>query len=542
MTYTIVAGNAGPSDDPAVTLTDTLPTELNCNWTSTAMGGATGNTASGSGDLTESLSMPAGSSVTYTGICGIDPSATGTLSNTATISGSSPIMGPAKDGGKNKINNAGGSTTNSDNDLTNNSATDQNTLLTPEADISVTKTDGVTTAVPGQTTLTYTIVASNAGPSDDPSVSLVDSFPAVLSCSYTSVAAGGASGNTAVGAGNLAETLSMPSGSSVTYTVNCTIDSAATGTLSNTATVSASVTDNNLANNSATDNDTALNRLVDLAVTKTDGVSTAVPGQDTLIYTIVASNNGPSDDPGAFINDDYPAGLSCTFTSVFAGGSALVTDFSNSVRLQQDISLPSGAKVTYTVTCIVDAATVGVISNSAQVATATTETDQSNNLATDETSLTPETDLSVSKTDGEVSVFSGENLTYTLLVSNNGPSDSSGGTVTDVLPSGLSFVSSASGCSEAGGVVSCPFGPLTVGSSVSLSFVALTEVADTTRVLNTATVNGNDTDPISSNDSGSDVTAVVKIFPPIPTISGWMLLLMMILFAGLGVQYIRQER
>ncbi len=51
------------------------------------------------------------------------------------------------------------------------------TVLPPQADVSITKTDGTTTAVPG-TSVTYTIVASNAGPSSAPSVTVGDTFPA----------------------------------------------------------------------------------------------------------------------------------------------------------------------------------------------------------------------------------------------------------------------------------------------------------------------------------------------------------------------------
>ena len=49
----------------------------------------------------------------------------------------------------------------------------------PEADLSISKTDGVTSAVPGGS-ITYTIVVSNNGPSDDPSVTMTDTFPAAL--------------------------------------------------------------------------------------------------------------------------------------------------------------------------------------------------------------------------------------------------------------------------------------------------------------------------------------------------------------------------
>ena len=129
--------------------------------------------------------------------------------------------------------------------------------------------DGVTTAVPGGS-VTYTIVASNAGPTAANPVSVTDTFPAACtSVSYTSVAAGGATGNT-VGpaAGNISDlALNMPAGSSVTYTATCTISPAAVGTLVNTATISSATPDPNGNNNSATDTDT-LGASADLQMSK----------------------------------------------------------------------------------------------------------------------------------------------------------------------------------------------------------------------------------------------------------------------------------
>ncbi|MDX2428678.1 MAG: IPTL-CTERM sorting domain-containing protein [Xanthomonadales bacterium] len=540
LTYTIVASNAGPSADPSVTLTDTFPAVLICTHTSVAAGGATGNTAAGAGNLTETLSMPAGSSVTYTASCTIDSDAAGTLSNTATVVTSIP-----------------------DNNSANNSATDADTVLTSEADLSVSKDDGVTSAVPGGS-LTYTIVASNTGPSADPSVSLADIFPADLTCAYTSVAAGGATGNTAVGAGNLAETLSMPAGSSVTFTASCTIDSDATGTLSNTATVSASVTDNNAGNDSATDADTVLTPEADLSVTKTDGVTQAIPGE-TLAYTIVASNAGPSDDNSVALTDVLPAELSCTYTSVAAGGATGNTA-AGVGNLAETLSMPVASSVTYTVLCDIDPAATGTLSNTAVVSgpvltrqmakdngsnSATNSVSKSsievdnnsgNNSATDDdTELTPEAGLSITKTSGVDSVVFGENLTYTLTVTNQGPSDSSGGTVTDVLPAGLEFVSSVSGCTEVAGVVTCPFGPLSNGSSIDLTFVALVVMSEAGIINNIATVAGNETNPLEDNNFGEDSTAVLPVSVAIPTLSGWMLLLMTLLIAGFGMRLIRRR-
>ena len=91
------------------------------------------------------------------------------------------------------------------------------------ADLSITKSDGVTAAVPGQS-VTYTLIVSNGGPSDEPSAALLDVFSPMLACGWSSVAAGGATGNTPTGTGDLGETLALPAGNSVTYTVICAID------------------------------------------------------------------------------------------------------------------------------------------------------------------------------------------------------------------------------------------------------------------------------------------------------------------------------
>ncbi len=86
--YTVVATNAGTSDVTGATIADPLPDALTgTTYTATATGGATGFTSSGSGSIDDvAVDMPAGSTVTYTVVATVDPAATGTLSNTATVS------------------------------------------------------------------------------------------------------------------------------------------------------------------------------------------------------------------------------------------------------------------------------------------------------------------------------------------------------------------------------------------------------------------------------------------------------------------------
>ena len=122
--------------------------------------------------------------------------------------------------------------------------------------VGVTKTDDQSTDTPGTTT-TYTIVVSHVGGDVGAGgIAVADAFRAALTdVSFTALGTGGASGFTASGSGNIADTVSLPAGATVTYTGSATIAPPATGTLSNTATltVPSGIGDTNATNDSATD-------------------------------------------------------------------------------------------------------------------------------------------------------------------------------------------------------------------------------------------------------------------------------------------------
>ena len=123
------------------------------------------------------------------------------------------------------------------------------------ADFAITKDDGQTQANPGDP-ITYTIVVSNNGPDDANGATVIDNFPAELtSISWSTVVSRGASSTQGSGTTDINDVVNIPNGGTVTYTVNATIDSGASGTLSNTATVTApeDITDPALGNNSAAD-------------------------------------------------------------------------------------------------------------------------------------------------------------------------------------------------------------------------------------------------------------------------------------------------
>ena len=160
--------------------------------------------------------------------------------------------------------------------ITETSATGCQLVGAASADLSITKTDGVTSVNAGGTA-TYTIVASNAGPDAVNGATVADTFPAACtSVSWTCTGAGGGT-CTANGSGNISDTVNLPSGGSVTYTAACAVSSGASGSLANTATVAGigGVAEVNPANNSATDTDT-INSIAAPQFTYTPAAGSAV--------------------------------------------------------------------------------------------------------------------------------------------------------------------------------------------------------------------------------------------------------------------------
>src|SRR5262249_52256916 len=108
--------------------------------------------------------------------------------------------------------------------------------------------------------------------------------------------------------GALSDTISsLVPGSPITYTFTVRIDSAATGTLTNTATVSVPPGDSTPGDNTASDSDN-LAPQSDASITVSDNGASAVPGTSTT-YTIVVTNNGPSTATGLTVSNPVPTGV-----------------------------------------------------------------------------------------------------------------------------------------------------------------------------------------------------------------------------------------
>ncbi len=120
----------------------------------------------------------------------------------------------------------------------------------------------------------------------------------------------------------------------------------------------------------------------------------------------------------------------------------------------------------------------------------------------------PGPDLQITKTDSADPVTVGSDISYTLSVQNNGPSDATAVEATDVLPAGVTFKSdgTTSTCTNVAGTVSCDFGTV-AGGATETATIAVTANAVGT-VSNTATIDGAEADPAPGNDSSTEQTTV----------------------------------
>jgi uncharacterized repeat protein (TIGR01451 family) len=496
ITYTIVATNTSTSTAAnGATVADTFPAGVTgVSWTCTPSAGSSCIVGSGAGNINRTVNLLPSGSVTFAATGTVAPGATGTLANTATVTPPSGLTDPV---------------------AANNTATDTDTL-TPQADLAITKTDGSSTEIPG-TPVTYTIIATNPGPSTATGATVADAFPAALTgMTWTCVASAGSTCAPS-GAGAISTGVTLLPTGTATFTATGTVSPTATGTLVNTATLAApaGLTDGNPANNTATDTD-MLTPQADLIVLKSDGQATAVPGT-VVTYTISVLNGGPSASGSATVTDAVPASMSgVTWTCAASAGSSCPP--SGSGNIAAAVTLGPGGVATFTATGTIAPSATGTLQNTATAAAASgvTDTNPGNNSATDIDVLTPQADFRIIKTDGQLVATPGAPITYTIQVTHGGPSNSPAATVTDTFPAAISGVSWT--CAASGGS-SCPASgsgninaavTLLPGGTATFSATGNVSAGATGALSNTAQVAapGAVTDPLAGNNSATDTDNV----------------------------------
>jgi uncharacterized repeat protein (TIGR01451 family) len=499
-TYRITVSNSGTTSVTGATVTDNFDfTRItSATWTCAPAGGAT-CAAAGSGNINELVNLPVGSSVTYMVNATISPSASGDLVNTASVNL------PAGYGDTNPADNT---STNTD---------------TPVANLSISKDDGIgnNTYIVGGSTI-YTIVVSNSSPANVTGATVIDNFDftRITNATWTCAPAGVAT-CAASGSGSINDLINLPVGSSVTYTVNATISPSASGDLVNTASVNLPVGfgDTNPLDNISTDTDTPIFS-ANLGITKDDSSTTYIVGGSTT-YTIVVSNPlGPANVTSATVTDTFPAEIaSATWTCVSAGGATCTA--AGSGNINELVNLPVGSSITYTVIADIRSSASGNLDNIASVNLPAGFSAPLVYTATDTDTPVFNADLGITKDDGVNYLTAGESTTYTIVVSNSGPADVVGATVTDTFPAEITNANWT--CVSAGGATCTASSSgninelvnLPVGSSVTYTVNATISPLASGNLVNTASVSvpAGYTDSNPSNDSADDTDTISVPFP-----------------------------
>jgi len=380
LTYTVTVTNNGPNSATGVTLTDPLPAN-------TAFVSATAPCVQAAGTVTCNLGTLAnGASVTITITVTVTGAAVSPLSNTASVTSTTfdPVAG-------------------------NNSAT-ASTVITPLADVQITKT-AVPNPVNAGQPLTYTVTVVNNGPNAATGVTVTDTPPATL----TLVSAVGSQGTCTITAGTITCAVgTLASGAQATATIVVTPQAGAVPSVSNTATVTATQTDPTPANNSSTVVVT-VNPSANLVITKTDSPDPVLFGQN-LTYTVTVVNNGPNTATGVTLTDTLPA--SVTFVS---STPAAPTCSRSGVTLTCNLgSLASGANTIVTI-AVTAPNTAGSITNTATVTAAEFDPSTPNTASATTTVNSPvQPDFSMSATPAALSVPAGLDAIYTISVAQLG--------------------------------------------------------------------------------------------------------------------------
>ena len=328
----------------------------------------------------------------------------------------------------------------------NNSATDTDSV-NGVSDLSITKTNGVTSVNAGGST-SYTVTVTNGGPQSTTGAILSD--PAVTGLSKSSIVCSGTPGQCS-SPPSVAQleggTFAMPalaSGQTYQITVNASV-TATSGSVSNVATVAvpSGTVDLSTGNNSATDTD-SVNGVSDLSITKTNSVTSLNAGTTTS-YTVTVTNGGPQSTTGAILSDPAATGLSKT--SVTCSGTPGQCASPPSVAQLEGgtFALPALASgQTYQITVNASiTATSGNVSNVATVAapSGTVDLSTGNNSATDTDSVNGVSDLSITKTNNAAGVSANSTTSYTITVTNGGPQSTTGAILSDPAVTGLSKTS-----------------------------------------------------------------------------------------------------
>jgi uncharacterized repeat protein (TIGR01451 family) len=495
LTYTITVTNNGPSTATNVVVTDTLPAGL----------------------VFLSSSIPcSGNPLT----CPVGTLANG-ASTTFTIQARVPanFLSSIPASTTNITNTASVTATQLDPDSSNNTAT-ASTNIIESADLRLIKTCKPDTSLaPAGSNAVCTIEVDNLGPSDSQNVVVTDNIVGSTPFTIVSVSSSGSCTFTAgSGTSGSATCLLGTIGAGGSSTITVTFSAANGGDVNDTASVSASTPDPNTGNNSASGKVTFASS-ADLHITKISTANSATCqfcAGTNLTYTITVSNAGPSTATGVVVKDTIPGQVSVLSVSAPAGSSCTAGIPGNPLQpltcTVGNLAVSGSATISVVAAISSNVPNGTVINNNATVSASTADPNNGDNSATAAVTVPAKADLSIVKTSDKSIYKPSSTVTYTVTVTNNGPSDALAVVVTDSLPTlkQASYKSDTGGCTKNATpptTLSCNMGTIAAGTSKSFNIYELINGSQGS-VSNTATVSSATTDPNSLNNTSTRTVTI----------------------------------
>jgi uncharacterized repeat protein (TIGR01451 family) len=359
----------------------------------------------------------------------------------------------------------------------------------PIADLHITKVADRDSVTAGNN-IFYTITVYNDGPNQATGVRIIDNpGPSFTQVDFSTN--GGASWQPWTGSYLYGD---MEEGESVQILLRARVHTAQVNPVVNTARVNSDTFDPDLDNNIAVAT-TPVRTIADLSVTKS--APATVYAGDLITYVIRVRNLGPSLSRNIRVTDILPSELDL-ISAVPSTGTW--TDPVWNVGIP-----PINSEVSLTITARVrsDVPEGTILVNTATVSSETYDPNPNNNSYTARTTVLTAADLAVTKTADDLAPNVNDLVTFTIGVTNLGPSLATGIEIIDLLPAGFEFVSAVPDADYNPITGIWTAGRLDRDESASLDITArvLTPQGSGNDYLNVAEVHHSDQfDPVSSNN------------------------------------------
>ena len=251
----------------------------------------------------------------------------------------------------------------------------------------------------------------------------------------------------------------------------------------------------------------------------TESAPKAVAFGQTYAYNVTVTNvGGAGTATGVTLSDPLPSSLTFVSGSTSAGSCAFSAG-TVSCPLGQ---MPPGTEATAAISVTAPTTSAGPLSNTVSVSANESDPAPQDNTATVVT-LIDGADVGVTATQLPNPARVGSAMTYTLSVTDAGPGDATGVSLTDALPQGVAFKSASASqgtCGPAGATVTCALGTVPVGASPTVTVVVTPSVQTPSPLTNTATVGATQPDPNATNNTATVQANLVGVPGTINTIAG----------------------